>query len=544
MLERLAAYVGERYAFCLALTLLLSVVLPWLAFLGGYPAIDEGCYLYMAQGYYDAMLAGKPFPPLQGFSFYSFIFCWLFALPGNPFFWFRAVDLVLAIIVGALFCDTLKRESGKPLFALVLGGVFLCALALPVVKDSGFKNPINPSWICLFLALRLVCAAKDPSSRKWFFAGVLTALAILFRETFAPYAILGFVAAWIGRRFSAALSYAFGGLLCALLFVAAICLYDPQNLTNIINGYLARGVSYGEEAGRVWDNFRQYGDISLTLFRGPMFLLLAAIALACAWRLSCSAKRVLFWICAVAIPLYEPMVKIGFVYHFACCLPGLACLAAVLVKSWRPRWRGESRPRKLAVAFLCVSLFLAFYYVIKNYPTYRDFRQSFAALAGGLDGGWPRDQISQSHILRAAKSVKEALPPGGSLSMSGFIYPIYGASGAKAPRKGPIDPVDVYEMADLSRLYQLLGKDKAKFARAVAANPPDVVAAGYANGSHEASFLDEISSVLLANGYVQTDDVTPAPQRKQGRAHNDWLGVKIFKRVGSGESSANFNSSK
>lgn len=524
MLSRIDSFVRSRFGLCLVLVLTIAVAWPWLAYLGFFPHMDEGCYIYMARAYNDALKAGAPLPPVQGFSLYSFLFCGLYDLPYNHFFVFRGLDACMAMVAAWLFCLVLKKCSRKPVFVVFAGFVFLCAAFLPEVKDAGFKNPANPAWICLFSAY-LLAEAKNPSGFKYFAAGALTALGILFRETFFPFAALGFVSVWLGRDFTAALRYAIGGIVMALIFLGALYAYEPQSLVNMYRGYAARSVTYATEAGRIREKFINNGVHSLSLFCGPLLLLIAAFALARANKLKYSRKKFLFWVAAAILPLYEPLVKIGFVYHFAFCLPGLGGLTGTLVEPLRRResWRDAKGTSIFALTVLVFALARA----VASLPGPAAGAQTFMALKSGEEKFWPAGQIPGSQFLIVGERLKELLPPGASLSTSGFIYPLFVETDARPPRKGPIDPVDVYEMADLSRLYQLVGEDDERLANLIAANPPDVVACAYAVSSHEATFIDSLTAILARVGYRLVEDIAPE-QDPDDRWRYGWLGVKIF----------------
>jgi len=42
-----------------------------------------------------------------------------------------------------------------------------------------------------------------------------------------------------------------------------------------------------------------------------------------------SLRRPLFWLSLALVALVEPYIKMGFPYHFAACIPGLAGLSAL-----------------------------------------------------------------------------------------------------------------------------------------------------------------------------------------------------------------------
>lgn len=125
--------------------------------------------------------------------FYPTLASPLSALPGNSLLWFRLFNLGVALCAGALYFLIFKRLSRSWLWSTLLVWPFLYAMNHPEVINSGFKNSITCAYIPLFCAWLLV-SGRPGRSWTWLCAGGLSAFAVLLREPFAVFALLGFIA--------------------------------------------------------------------------------------------------------------------------------------------------------------------------------------------------------------------------------------------------------------------------------------------------------------------------------------------------------------
>lgn len=493
-----------------ALIILLAVILPRLAALGDFPHMDDGYHAFMAQYIHHSYAQGNGFPAeMSGFKLFNVLFAWVWSLPGNALVWLRLADLLFAAIAGWLFCALLVGVSKRKTLGLLLALAFLIGLNLPGAIDSGYKNSFSPAFACFFAALLLVRDAR-PGSQRWLWAGVLAATATLFRETFFFFPLLGCAALLYARQFRSLWLFVIGGA-AGGLFIFAISALARGQFLEIFDYYLFYGKIYVPEAGRRLHKFMSNG-VKAILVYWPLIALFLLALLASA-RLAAKRwfdGRSLFWIMAALLPLLEPFMKIGFLYHFSVCLPGLAGYCA-----WTANRASENKTEikagawASAIAACCLAPLLALQFA--KAPTTLAVFRAFPAQ------GWPAEIASQSTTLEAATKIKKLLPPGGTTASTGFAYFIFPASQTLPP---------TLALGDLSRTYIFSDYDPEKFRQRLAQAPPDLILLAKAIGDHSAIFRPELAAILEADpNYRLVDEVRQDLAKDYG-----WLGYDIYRR--------------
>lgn len=491
------------------LVLFVSTVYPRVLSLGSFPYMDEGFYAYWAQFIHQSLAQGQGLPDAGGFMLYPLLLSWLCALPGNTLVWLRLADMLAAVWAGWLFCRILERESRSAVGGMLLALAFLTAMNVPAVIQAGFKNSIFAAYIPLFLALDQA-REQDARSQRWFVAGALTALAVLLREPFACFAVAGAVAVWAGRGPQALWRYVAGGCLGGLLLLALTALLRG-GVTELIQSYVRAGAVYGPEVGRTWHKFVNNGQGALREF-WPLLLLTVGATMVF-WRQTARGTRgrAWFWLAMALLPLLEPLSKIGFVYHFAVALPGCAGLCAL---AWGRALPASSRLRRGSAVALCLAWAIMFLAL----PGMGQARMTLDVLRAFPSPGWPEKYIAESNTLLAGRAVRAALPPHGSLSVSGFMYFLYPVTGAL-----PSSPA----MSDLSRTFILTGYDLPRFEKVLCEEPPDVLVVGETHNEHSAIFTESLREAVKKSGlYVRAAEIPIDGKRNYG-----WIGCTVYRRA-------------
>lgn len=490
------------------LVVIISTILPRLAALGDFPYLDDGYHAFMAQYIHHYVATGNGFPKdVIGYKLYELLFFWVWALPGNSLVWLRAADLAIAAIAGWLLCGLLITESRSRAVGLLLALATLAGLNYPGVIQSGFKFSFFPAYCCFFLAMKVVHAAA-PYSLRWFFAGALAALGVLFRETFFPFVLLGIAALVYSRNFAALLRFILGGIVTAILLTAVISICRGQ-FYEIFEFYLVYGKVYGPEAGRRWLKFLENGGRAAVIFL-PL-LLLSCLAFISLLRGNCRQlrARALFWLCAAILPLFEPLLKIGFLYHFSVCLPGLAGFCAC---AYRCLPTDRIRQRKIGVCAAgvacCFMLPPLFGHLAKASVTWE-------TLKAFPETGWPETLANKSTTLQAAAKIRKLIPPGGKVASTGFAYFIFPASGSLPPK---------IALADLSRTFIYAGNNPAAFSAKLRANPPDLILIAHAEADHSEIFESELKDIIRALGKYEPACLIPTQLDK----NYGWLGYSLY----------------
>lgn len=532
--EELTAKV-KKYPLVARLAVLsLAVIYPYLCYLGGFPAMDEGVYAWTSVTYNHNLASGQPLAPLQGFALWPLLLAWVPDLPGLSLLWFRLADMLAALLAGWLLCAILEKECG--VYANILALVVLIFLTNHHVIDNGFKNSFFPAWACFFGAVCLVFREKMCCAHgKWFFAGALVALGVLLRETFFPFAFLGLVAAWRKGSSKSAIYYIFGGVTLALLIIAAIELLAPGSLASLYKGYADRALVYGAQHWRILPNFISYGLRSLLLFSPALLLFLATFLWWACFKSSekgtLSKWKITFWLCIALFPLYEPIIKFGFYYHFAACLPGWAFLAALFAGQPQKNLREAVQNRKNVAGALLLLGFLAVMAALASLPNVSNLAQTGEVLARFPDRQWPPSLVPQSTTLQVVDKINKALPNGGTVSTNGCAFFILTAGSFTPPLSGTFDRDDNYFLSDLARFFLNIRGDKKRMKEALLANPPDIIVLMQPRGRHEPAFTPELTEVLQDTSRYEKFATVDPDFPKNTVTDYTWVGYDLYRKT-------------
>lgn len=529
------------------LAVLISTVYPRVLLLGEFPHMDEGFYAYWAAFFYQSLSQGQGLPDFGGFMLYPLLLSWLCALPGNTLVWLRLADMLVAAWAGWLFCRLLVRESRSVEGGIFLALAFLSTMNIQSFIDLGFKNSFFAAYIPLLMAVELV-RGQDAHSPHWFAAGALTALGVLLREPFVIFAVAGAAAAWAGRGPQALWRYVAGGCFCGVLALALFG-FLRGDVTELIQSYMQAGAVYEAEAGHTWRNFVSNGMKSVEKCRPLLLLTGSAIIVIWCQTTRGTRGRAWFWLLVALLPLLEPLCKIGFMYHFAVVLPGCAGLCAL---AWSkipplsslleclcklgpvrrfaavlPECKGLrdiackvppvfSRLRGMAAPAFLLTV-LTMFLVLPERGTAAmtlDMLRSFPST------GWPEKYVSKSNTLLAGKAIRAVLPPGGSLSISGFMFFLYPVTGALPPSPA---------MSDLSRTLIFSGYDTSRFEYMLYKMPPDVLVIAETYDDHIAIFTKELEESVRKSGrYIRTAEIPIDKKKNFG-----YIGFTVYRRVAS-----------
>ncbi len=491
---------------------LISTICPRMITLGFFPYMDEGFYAYWSQFMQHSLAQGQGVPDAGGFCLYSLLLSPVCALPGNVLIWLRLSDMLIAVWAGWLLCRLLERESRSAVGGMLLGLAFLCAMNAPPVIQAGYKNSIFAAYVPLFLALNLGWK-NGRVTTCWYVAGGLTALAVLLREPFVVFAVVGTVAVWLGHGPRAVWRYVAGGLLTGL-FILALFVLLRGGIATLLQSYLNAEAVYGPEVARTWNKFVSNGIMSVRAF-WPLLLLTTAAF----WLLfrphgkhgNDFRGQVWFWLALILAPLLEPLLKIGFVYHFAVSLPGCAGLCAL---AWKREIRRFPGFRKGGIILTCLACLV----LITGMPGPAAARMTLETLRAFPAPGWPARFMVQSNTLLAGAVIQKIMPSGGMLSVSGFMHFLYPVTGFLPP-----DPA----LSDLSRSLIMVGYDQARLAALLRENPPDVVVVGMTHEEHSAIFTDALIKVIELSGRYTRQSVIPVDKDK----NYGWIGCIIYRKI-------------
>ena len=401
-----------------------------LAAICSFPSTDEGYYSFHAMLAHDALSSSGSLYPLGPLHIYPIILSFVFSWDINHIIALRLCDLVVAVLMVWQWFRLMEQESDCLWMGFFLALLAVFAFNLPIFVQHGFKNSLSVSFIFLIAALRIGLNDNDKTMQTWLVCGVLTAIAVLFREALLPFAAIGFLGIFAAHGRRAALFYVVGGLVSALLVVACLAI-ARGGISNIFEAYSTFS-AMARESGRLTAQSLSSlkNSLSSVSFLAPVGVLLLLGGLFTAVRDKVLHRRVLFWVAIAAAPLFEVLTKGGYPYHYSTCLLGLSGLTACLFCSCR-KFAPRATPCAAMMAFV-VSLFLAFPQAT-NIP--RNAAETLRRLPGMLaQTSWPTEMISQSNYLQMAQAIMAVAKPGDTLMTSGHYHLLYPLTGLLPPK--------------------------------------------------------------------------------------------------------------
>lgn len=443
---------------------ILATGLPRLSVLGSLPSTDEGVFAYFSQIIFASLSTGHGLPDSGTLMLYPMLLSWVFDLSVNHLMFLRLVDLIVALVAGLLFYKVIEQQSQSRLGATLIAAIFLFLMNQPLFIQSGFKNSIFSAYIPLFIAL-LWARNISKDSPSWLWIGGLSAISVLLRETFIPFVVVGAISILITHGWRTLTRFSMGGVLTGAIIIGAV-LISRGGMQAFLDAYVHAGDFYASMKDQT---------IPLLISNGTASAKEAGIALgitgAAAFglivhtvhqRSSASLNRLLFWVAIAAVPLLEPITKIGFPYHFAVCLPGLAGICAL---AWH--YLISPQPEKVRVVIsagliaACVPLLWPKFVLLSNI-----WSGTKENLAGMANTAWRPEAVAQSNYLLAADAILKAAPPGSTLSISGFMFSLYPLTGLMPP---------AYKSDHLNAMAIRYGFNAHALQRALESCPPDIL---------------------------------------------------------------------
>ncbi|MCL1825334.1 MAG: hypothetical protein FWG26_05230 [Betaproteobacteria bacterium] len=400
-----------------------------LAVASTFPATDEGYYAFHAMLAHDALHSSGTLYPLGPLHIYPLLLSFVFSWDINHIIALRLCDLVVSALMAWQWFRLMEQESDSLWTGFFLSLFIVFAFNLPIFIQYGFKNSLSVSFIFLIAALRIGLNSNDKIALSWLICGMLTAIAVLFREALLPFAVIGFLSILVVRGRRAALFYATGGLVSALLVLACLAV-ARGGISNIFEAYSTFS-AMARESGKLTAQslFSLEESLKNVSFLVPIGLALLGGLLTAARRKVLNG-RVLFWMAIAAAPLFEVLTKGGYPYHYSTCLLGLSGLAAYLFRTCQ-NFAPCTAPCVAIVAFVS-SLLLSF-------PQARDVPRNMTETLRRLpvrlaQTSWPLDMISQSNYLQMAQAVKDVAKPNDTLMTSGHYFLLYPLTGLLPPK--------------------------------------------------------------------------------------------------------------
>ncbi|GHU42585.1 hypothetical protein AGMMS50289_07540 [Betaproteobacteria bacterium] len=401
---------------------------------------DDGYYAFWAQWIHHNLVNGQGLPDAGGLFLYPILVSWVFYFDYNPIVALRFIDLGMATLAAFFLYRILERESGSKAGAALIALVFTCTMNQYAFANYGFKSSVTIAFIPLFLAIHIgqsiVHNKQTETGLKWLMAGALTALAVVLRETFVPFAVLGLVSVFIMRGRKAAFHFFMGGVIAGVLLIGGI-LIARGSVSGTIEGYRVASDAFGAvPRTEIMDNFFNYGLLAIRFFSEALIISALAGFILLIIAVTRQNKRILsgllFWLCFAGVALIEPATKIGYPNHFAVALPGLAGLCALAfreIASECAHFNWANHKTRDATLLMGVFLFVL-WYSSELFPEARYMLPiTLETLTLAPNNEWPEVFHEAGGIMSTGDEIKKLIPEDGTLSVnrnSEFFFPVTG----------------------------------------------------------------------------------------------------------------------
>jgi len=454
----------------------------------GLPETDSGLYTFANQYIYHALINGQDLKGMP-LSLYSLMTAWVYGLEVNQFILLRLIDGLVAIAASIILFRVILKESGSTLFTIILVTTLLILMNTSDIVMYGFRNSIWAAFIPLFLALLIWQNSTNKDRYTFYSIGGLIFLGCLLREPFLPFFIFAGIAILISYGWRVLVKYLIGSAVVGFSVLGVILMLRGWDLVDLINSYLNIGTTYKEL------NFDILPSLIHTVTHSWFILIASIVSLIYLTKLHFSNKnlisfnRVSFWVLVALIPAIEPIIKVGFAYHYATCFIGLAGLSAL---GWKYLSNNESkRVSTLSMLSLSlISMLVIFPAIIQTVIKNNYIYSPYDAFQWTLDPHSFRNEqmVKRSQYLIVASKIYELSKEDSTLVTSGVMQILYPLSELLPP---------TFKLNDLGQLYLKLKKDEVKLIQILKEYQPDLIVTSGLNWEYEKALPDIIEKTNL-----------------------------------------------
>ncbi|MCX5690054.1 MAG: hypothetical protein NTV94_09795 [Planctomycetota bacterium] len=414
------------------------------AVLGRPPFTDDGWYASVAK-----LSPGMSEPLIHSpITLYPRLLSWLVTDSGTQtLLHLRVADGVFAGLAAAALSRLLGHICGSVRGCLI-ACLWAAAANMPIFIDGGFKNQIiaATALLCLALCCLMPRGNARPSLGRILLGGVLAAMAVLFRESFAPLALVAIAVCFVRS----------GGKHAAWFIIAAACTGiaglswvagGPHRVMELVQAWrtTASGLAnFSTIMNRPWSVV--FKDSLTQAMGGASWSVPLAVAAVVGGTLRgvkrrlhlrhegeprCSSRRLAPWLGAglIGALLPEMALKLVFPYHLGQLLLGAAVLGAVCLDGVSLRWR---RGRWVVGSVSTACVILSSWLATENWAGVRwAWRES--------NRWWPvmvrresrPELVADSFYLRLASAVERVSKPGDRVLLSGLYYTTFALTPAQ-----------------------------------------------------------------------------------------------------------------
>ena len=451
-----------------------------LQLLNGHPSSDSGFYTFNAQYVYNVLSNGETLKELA-LALYPMLTSWVYGLDVNQYVLLRLIDGLVAIAASIVLFKVVLKESSNIVFTLILLAPLLVLMNDPILIGSGFKNSIWAAFLPLFSALLIWQNSTKDDKYAFYLIGGLVSLGVLLREPFLVFFILGSIAILIGYGWRVLLKYLIGSALLGFTVLGFIMMLRGWDVLDLVNSYISRGAIYKPFESSVADFFIFGSSYVIKtnwfIFTTATISILYLVKSYFSNKKIINMQRVYFWLAVILIAFLEPYFKLGFPYHFANCLPGLAGLSAL---GWRYITIQESKKIQLILMILISILSLMIILPTINKKIVQNNRifslSDASQWVKASDSFRSENMIVRSQYLIAAAKIYELSRENSTLATTGLMSVLFPLTGLMPSS---------YKTHDLDKLFMKLNYDEDKLIKILEQHRPTIILSSQSHGNEK-----------------------------------------------------------
>ena len=443
----------------------------WISFL---PEPDGGLYTFYSQYFHTVLSNGENIDHGYPVALYSLLTSWVYSLEINQYAALRWIDLCAAVMASFIFFKIIEKESGSVLFS----GIIVTALLLVMNDYSlilfGFRNSIWAAYLPLFLALLISQNINGKNKNIFYLIGGFATLGVLLREPFIFFYLVGGCAILIAYGRKILFKYLLGSVVLGLtILVVLIMLRGGGSPLMILDSYINHASGMDDLTDELLvSNFFKH---SLIMIKAYWFgIILSFISIIYLFKLYFKEKKIVninrlfFWLALSLVPILETTIKLGFDYHFANCIPGLAGITAM---GWKHINSNETKifRKYFTVAIFCLCTFGVYGNTMKTLNINVYHKEN--AVSNAYHHLWKNnyseiETIRLSNYLIAADMIKKLSKRDSTLAIAGFAQVLYPLTG--------LLPSSI-KTFDLRATYHGLNWDEEEFVNLLKKEKPTII---------------------------------------------------------------------
>ena len=432
------------------------------------PASDSGYYAFACQWFFNSITQGVTIKDSQLYL-YQFMTAWVYGLDINQIVLLRIIDCFVSIAASIVLFNVILKESGSKVFTVILMTSLLIILHDITYVLYGFRNSIWVAYLPLFTALLVWQNTSKEDKYSFYLIGGLVSFGILLREPFLPFFLIGGLVIHIGYGWRALFQYLIGSTMLVFSVLGFVLMFRGWDLYNLIHIYILH-----------IDFFGDFGKWGLSFTSGIFGLIqtswfVCTLSLASIFyfiKLNFSDKRIVamnryyFWILVAITPLIEPIFKIGYQYHYANCLIGLAGLGAM---GWK--YLSDHESKRIKRSALMVIGLISLFVII---PTVNNkvIKKQIVSLPDVITALDNYDSFRYPHLIESnqyltiADKLYSLTREDSTLAVSGLMQVLYPLTELLPP---------TYELSWLRYLFIKLNFDQDKLIKVIEKQRPTII---------------------------------------------------------------------